>query len=587
MTATVFTISTQPGVRRDGTTVDGNFYSDGTWVRFQRGRPKKIRGYRRITNQIPGVANKMLVWSRQDINSVYSFCPSSIEVVSVDSNGLGSAITFRTPSGYTEASNVLWSADTQYDAAGGTAATIVVAHASSSGLNIDDGTGTKPYWATATGTTLFAKITDAPLVSGGVFSIAPYTVLHGSDGFISWSDVNQPQVWSTSTTPGDAGTARITGSKIVKGLPLRSGSGPAALLWSQDSVIKMEYIGGNAIFRFSTMSSQTSILAQNSVIEYDGIYFWIGTDRFLTCSTSVQELPNSMNQNYFFDNLNYTYRQKIWAIKVPRFGEIWWFYPRGTATECSHAIIFNIREKTWYDVELPRSSGFYSQTLHFPIMAGNFIESDSPTTYILQPWTRVTTTATVTRVAHGYVSGAVIRVSVSTSEGAIVLGNKTITVASADTFTFTCLNAGDASGTLSFDTVSQSYGLYVHEQGTDAVVGDNQTAIVSSFTTSNFGFPTGGMQDSVQGVDNWTRLTRVEPDFLQTGDMQLQVLGYEFASSTADTITNTYDFTPDDGKIDMREQHRYIQLKFTSNTAGGDYEMGKVIVHAEIGDLRS
>ena len=83
-----------------------------------------------------------------------------------------------------------------------------------------------------------------------------------------------------------------------KGLPLRSGSGPAAILWSPDSVIRMEYVGGNAVFRFSTLSSQSSILAQNSVIEYDGDYFWIGVDRFLVFSGGkVQELPNQLNKN--------------------------------------------------------------------------------------------------------------------------------------------------------------------------------------------------------------------------------------------------------------------------------------------------
>jgi len=508
---TVFTIGTQPGIRRDGTTVDGNFYSDGTWVRFQRGRPKKMQGFRRILNGLNGIPSKILVWSRQDLNAVFAFSPAKAEMMLVDNNGIGNSITDRTPAAFSAPANCMWTADTQYDAAVGSAATIVVAHASSSANNIDDDTATKPYWATADGATAFVSLTDCPAVSGGVFASAPYTIVHGSDGFVGWSDANQPQVWSTSAVPGDAGSARVTGSKVVKGLPLRSGAGPSAILWSLDSVIRMEYIGGSAIFRFSTLSAQSSILAQNSVIEYDGAYFWIGVDRFMMFSSAVQELPNNMNQNYFFDNLNYAYRQKIWATKVPRFGEIWWFYPRGDATECSHAIIFNVREKVWYDVELARSAGFYSQTLHYPIMSGNTVDPDATSTY----------------------------------------------------------------------------SLFAHEQGKDAVVGDNQTAILSSFTTSNFGFPTGGMQDSLQGLNNWTRLTRVEPDFIQTGNMQLEVLGYEFAATAPDAVLSTYTFGPDDGKVDMREQHRYIQLRFTSNEAGGFYEGGKIVVHTELGDLRS
>ena len=36
MTQKVFSIDTLPGVQRDGTFLDKNYYTDGKWVRFQR-----------------------------------------------------------------------------------------------------------------------------------------------------------------------------------------------------------------------------------------------------------------------------------------------------------------------------------------------------------------------------------------------------------------------------------------------------------------------------------------------------------------------------------------------------------------------
>lgn len=322
------------------------------------------------------------------------------------------------------------------------------------------------------------------------------------------------------------------------------------------------------------------------MIEYDGAYFWIGVDRFMYFDSAVHELPNDHNQNWFFDNLNYEHRQKIWATKVPRFGEIWWFYPRGAATECSHAVIFNVRLKCWYDVELARSAGFYSQIRHYPTWVGSSTELNTPPDLELQAWTRVTVTATVTRVAHGYASGATINVSVSSDTAAITLGTKTITVATADTFTFTCLNAGAASGTITFDTITPTYGLYQHEFGKNKIIGDVESAIQSYFTTPDFGYPTGGVADSPQGLSSWTNLTRVEPDFIQTGDMTLSVLGYEFAQSPPEPETS-YTFAPTYGKIDVRGQRRHILLKFESNVVDGSYETGKIIVHAEPGDNRS
>lgn len=504
----VFTLVPQPGIKRDGTMLEGENCSDGQWVRFQRGKAKKMGGYKRVTANLSGPVRKFLLWSRKYLNSCLSFHQGGVECLLLDNNLIGNDVLDRTPAGFTSSPLNMWTADTQYDEAVGTTGTIVLAHCSQSLQNIDDDTASKPYWALATSsTTLFALITDAPAVSGGVFAIPPYTIVYGSDGQLAWSDANQPQVWDTSTVPGDAGSDRITGSKIVAGLPLRAGQ-LAGLLWSLDSVLRMDYVGGTAIWRFSTISTQSSILAQNSVIEYDGNYFWIGVDRFMYYDTGVKELPNDLNQNWFFDNVNYENRQKIWATKIPRFGEIIWFYPRGTATECNAAIVFNIRLKTWYDFSCSRAAGFYSQVRRFPL------------------WV----------------------------DSAPLIGGK--------------------------------YALYQHEVGMNAAIGDVESAICSYYTTQNFGLPTGGVSDSANGPSRWTRLCRVEPDFIQTGDMTMSVLGNEFAQSLPEP-EKIYTFSPTTGKIDTRDQQRHIRLKFESNTLNGFYEAGKVIIHTEPGDNRS
>lgn len=505
---TTLTLVTQPGIRRDGTVLDGSFCSDGEWVRFQRGKAKKMGGFRRITDGLSGPIRRVIVWSRQDINSCISFSTQGIETLLADNNLVGNDIHDRTPLGFVASPDNMWTADTQYDDAVGSQGTIVVAHCNQSMVNIDSDVASKPYWALAgSSTSQFLSIPDAPAVSGGVLSVAPYTILYGSDGLVSWSDVNQPQVWDSSTTPGDAGSDRITGAKLVCGLPLRAGK-LAAILWSLDSVIRMDYVGGNAIWQFTTLSTESTILASNSVVAYDGNYFWIGMDRFLYFDTSVKELPNDMNQNWFFDNLNFEHRQKIWATKIPRFGEIVWHYPRGDSTECNATIVFNVRLKTWYDTSISRSAGFYTQVFKYPVWAGAEVEP------------------------------------------------------------------------------SGKYGLYQQEFGYNSIVGDVETAIRSSFTTQNFGYPTGGVADSQQGSNRWTCLTRVEPDFIQSGDMSVEVIGYEFAQSPP-TTSEPYTFAPDTGKVDMREQQRQLLLKFESNTLDGFYEAGKIIIHTEPGDNRS
>lgn len=66
-------------------------------------------------------------------------------------------------------------------------------------------------------------------------------------------------------------------------------------------------------------------------------------------------------------------------------------------------------------------------------------------------WTRSTTVVTVTHPNHGLIVGEVLYVYWSTSLSALPFGSRTIaTVVDANTFTLTGLNAGDASGTLSY-----------------------------------------------------------------------------------------------------------------------------------------
>lgn len=77
-------------------------------------------------------------------------------------------------------------------------------------------------------------------------------------------------------------------------------------------------------------------------------------------------------------------------------------------------------------------------------------------------WTRSTTTATVTTATpHGLISGqTLIGITSSSDVAAITNSAVTVTVTTPTTFTFTCLNAGAASGTLKFAESVGSIGYW-------------------------------------------------------------------------------------------------------------------------------
>jgi hypothetical protein len=451
--------------------------------------------------------------------------------------------------------------------------------------------------ATASGT-VTVTFDNNVSVSGGVVVLHPYVFVYGNNGLIKNSAAGNPSDWVSA----DSNETNVASTKVIQGLPVRGGSNaPSGLFWSLDSLIRVSYtpttvtISGTPqtfYWRYDIISSQSSILSSQCVIEYDGIYYWCGVDRFLLYNGVVKEIPNVFNQNYFFDNLNYAQRNKVYVTKVPRFGEIWWFFPSGSSTECNDAIIYNIRENCWYDAGTAlgarRSAGYFSQVFHYPINAGwetnatggvnrttisNAGSSYTNGTYLLKALTGGTGTGATADII---VAGGVVT--------SVTIANRGTGYTVGDTLSAS-LPAG-AGFVLTVNSTMNFVSLWQHEIGTDAIKGANVEAIESYFETSDLGFVAGGpSQPTMVGENKWIRVDRIEPDFVQSGDMTVQVTGRPFAQSD-DVTSDPYTFTSDNGKVDMREQRRELRLRFTSNTQGGNYQMGRVIIDAEFGDTR-
>jgi hypothetical protein len=248
-------------------------------------------------------------------------------------------------------------------------------------VSVGSGTFTMSQNATADHTDITITVTTGG-VSGGVLALHPYLLAYSSNGSVQWTTPfakgNTPaDFWSTGS-----GAAYVTEQKIVAGKVLRGGPGysPAGLLWSLNSLVRATFSGGSTVFSFDTISDTITILSPYCVVEVDGIYYWAGVDRFYAFGGTVRELVNKRNLSWFFDGMNHANKQKSFTFSVARWGEIWFCYPRGDATECSHAVIYNWRLDDWYDTELldmGRSQGLSASVFPYPIMSG--VDPDSVT----------------------------------------------------------------------------------------------------------------------------------------------------------------------------------------------------------------
>ncbi|MFP5515611.1 MAG: hypothetical protein ACLGJC_21305 [Alphaproteobacteria bacterium] len=368
---TVFPVISKPGIKRDGTVFEGDGYVDGQWVRWQRGFPRKIGGFRQITRGFSGPARALHVHPVNGRYIVHQCSATAVQRVALSADGFGDGVINRTPSGLTATQARSWQIATMWDPTGAGTPRIF-AYAARNLDSISSDAAGVTYWGDISGTDPLTTATGIPPLSGGICVVPPFMFAFGSDGRIAWSDEGLPNTF----TGGASGAANITNAKIVAMRPLRSpgGQAPAALIWTLDSLYRATYVGDPAIFSFDSLSDESSILSPSSIVEMDGVFYWLGTDRFCAFNGVVREIPNEQNRDWFFGTptapgLNYAARTKVWGVKVPRFGEIWWFHPRGDATECTHVLIYNVREQCWYDSEIGRAAGFYSQVFPFPIMA--------------------------------------------------------------------------------------------------------------------------------------------------------------------------------------------------------------------------
>jgi len=326
----------------------------------------------------------------------------------------------------------------------------------------------------------------------------------------------------------------------------------------------------------------------------------MGVDRFYFYGGTVKVLPNDKNVNWLFDNLNYSQRQKVWATKVPRYNEIWFFYPRDTATECTDAIIYNVKDQLWYDagqaIGARRSCGYTTELFPTPIWAGWEYDTaiSNPVTIIATP-----SGATAPTSSQFYITGDISGIL---SPGDTLVFSTDLTdprkvySVTSSIFDFTHnatlvtvntpITVAIPAGTLVYP-ISGGYTIWQHEHGLNQVTQANELAVYSSITTSDISWLTGNpSEDTKLGINRRMHLRRVEPNFIQSGIMAMTILGRKFAGGQSEENSGPYYFTQDTGKIDLRVEHRLIRLQFVSNDIDGNFEMGRNLITAEFGDER-
>lgn len=369
-----------PGIQRDGTNFAGRSWIDGQWCRFKRGMPAKMGGYENmngVENAYTTIPRSISIIPNNNLYEQYAGFSDSLQYYAFNNQqNIITPLTDRTPDDFVANNNTLWSFDTFFYQ--DTQSNIIIAHPGQNLTDINSNLNTPVYFGLLGSNEPFQP--TGQQASGGIVSLNPYLFVFGNNGQLSWSAQSNPTDFTTIEK--GAGATIVTGQKIIAGMRMKASQynpGPAGLFWSLNSLVRATFTGSlNTWFRFDTISDEISILSSKSIIEDDSVYYWAGVDRFLYYDgQSWGELPNKTNLDFFFNSLNFAQRQKVWATKIPRFGEIWWFFPKDGSQECNHAIIYNKRDKCWYDTPINRACGQFEQTFSKPIWIDNQLNADN------------------------------------------------------------------------------------------------------------------------------------------------------------------------------------------------------------------
>ena len=178
MPSDIIQIRSQPGIKRDGTRFEGDAYVDGQWVRWQRGLPRKIGGYRQINNFVGGIVRQISTQAQNNFTYTHLGYGAGLQQLTVDTLGNTSAPIDRTPAAYVGGDDFTWQFDAIYDGAG--AASALVAVATNTSMDISNNVDQQVYIGDYYDTTTLADITGIS-VSGGVCSLHPYLFVYGTN----------------------------------------------------------------------------------------------------------------------------------------------------------------------------------------------------------------------------------------------------------------------------------------------------------------------------------------------------------------------------------------------------------------------
>ncbi len=164
---------------------------------------------------------------------------------------------------------------------------------------------------------------------------------------VAWSGLNDIATWEAGVKSSDTQDLPGSGGQVVA-----ITSGEVGYVFRQNQIIRMDFVGGNVIFRFSVISPNRGAVYGQTVCQDNRQIFFYADDGFFQINGD-QVLPIGAEKvNRFFENdLNKAFSDRITAAVDPFNTLAIWLYPsRQTANTtgiCDRLLIYNYVTQKW------------------------------------------------------------------------------------------------------------------------------------------------------------------------------------------------------------------------------------------------
>lgn len=173
---------------------------------------------------------------------------------------------------------------------------------------------------------------------------------------VKWSHPADPGGLPSSWDQTDA--TKLTGEfdiadgydAIIDGLPLRD----SFMIYKENSIWRMDYIGGQYVFKFTKVMGKSGAMNLNCVADIDGAHVVLTNDDVIIHDgNSSSSVLDKMTRRWLFQNIDQTNAGLCFTFVNPMYNEVYICYPSNGSTVCDSAIVYNYLDKTVSTRDMP------------------------------------------------------------------------------------------------------------------------------------------------------------------------------------------------------------------------------------------